>query len=477
MRRLLKVGLLTSAAAGITLDFHTNPQKIKNIQKRILLFAEEVQPDVLLSKPLNLSQKRSSNKECILVVGTTGSGKSSTIAKYTRQAVESSGEAESVTKFCRHYQDKDDPSKPVWIDTIGYDDTRNQEDSESFKDVLRYMSAHGLCSVRAIIWTVLPQERKDARLQRQADFINQFKEDVIWDNVIIVAKQPGSFNLSRACQGAAEAAKYHTGKTTNIQMMGFTYLDDTIPEKLRSALENLEKEERDKMLLVTDEEVISQIDEAIAKIETPVKVIFEDSKCVDCGVLGDQRLLPDFCHMGELYTHPRSLNHFHPNHLKPYHPLTLEASHSGVLRLNGGPNQDCITIRNVLTAAIPILGFLDPTAGIASAVLAGSTHVACTKLDQPFQEIFSCCSGEKSSPGCKVSYSCCRRSENNEGCCYSYPCCSGGMQAQGCRRRYQCCDKEEGSAGCKIVCKKCGKDWGSPAAKCFRKQHSLVKVD
>jgi hypothetical protein len=42
------------------------------------------------------------------------------------------------------------------------------------------------------------QERKDARLQKQADFINQFREGDIWSNVVIVVKQPGSFNVRQA---------------------------------------------------------------------------------------------------------------------------------------------------------------------------------------------------------------------------------------------------------------------------------------
>ena len=39
------------------------------------------------------------------------------------------------------------------------------------------------------------------RLQKQANFINQFGEGLIWNNVVIVAKQPGSFNLEQAVQG------------------------------------------------------------------------------------------------------------------------------------------------------------------------------------------------------------------------------------------------------------------------------------
>jgi hypothetical protein len=40
--------------------------------------------------------------------------------------------------------------------------------------------------------------------------------------------------------------------------------------------------------------------------------------------------------------------------------------------------------------------------GIGVAVAAAGTHYLCSQLNQPFQETFSCCSGDKSSPGCQV---------------------------------------------------------------------------
>ena len=99
------------------------------------------------------------------------------------------------------------PGSPVWIDTVGYDDTNRVDDEESFKEVLKFIQENHLCKVRAIVWTILPQERKDARLQRQAEFINRFREETIWENVIIIAKQPGGFSAGRGCRGAEEAAK------------------------------------------------------------------------------------------------------------------------------------------------------------------------------------------------------------------------------------------------------------------------------
>ena len=45
----------------------------------------------------------------------------------------------------------------MWVDTVGYDDSTNLSDADSFRDVLRYLNDQNLTSVRAVVWTVLPQ--------------------------------------------------------------------------------------------------------------------------------------------------------------------------------------------------------------------------------------------------------------------------------------------------------------------------------
>jgi hypothetical protein len=45
----------------------------------------------------------------------------------------------------------------VWVDTVGYDDTTNSNDADSFREVLHYLNDQNLASVRAVVWTVLPQ--------------------------------------------------------------------------------------------------------------------------------------------------------------------------------------------------------------------------------------------------------------------------------------------------------------------------------
>jgi hypothetical protein len=43
--------------------------------------------------------------------------------------------------------------------------------------------------VKAIVWCVLPNVRKDALLTKQAGLIDLFKPGDIWEHVVIVCKQ------------------------------------------------------------------------------------------------------------------------------------------------------------------------------------------------------------------------------------------------------------------------------------------------
>jgi len=470
--RWWKLGLV--GASGVLLPKYSlvRPHILRCEEEKI----EHIKDEELRRSPQISVGEENRSDQCILVVGTTGSGKSSTIAKMTGQDVMVGHQTKSVTRNCSMYV-REDQQGPVWIDTVGYDDTTCLEDEESFKEVLRYISDHRLLKVLAVVWTVLPQERCDARLQKQAEFIDQFRPGKIWDNVVILAKQPGSFNLERGVQGAREAARMLGGtEGRNIQCIGFTYLDSSIPGELHDSLQQLGEVKRKEMLIATTEEVVEQVQEALDKIEEPIQVVFEDVQCEDCGVLGDRRLLPSHCHMAQLFSHPGVLRHFHSSKLETVHPLPVESRHTGVLRLGGGDNEECCTLRNTVIALTPVVGYFDNSYGIASALAAGGIHYLCSKLRRPIAYTFTCCQGEHDSPGCKLSYGCCQRGDGQPGCCYIYPCCAGGPQAPGCARKYLCCDKEEGAAGCKILCKKCGNDWGSPAGQCFRKNHELRRV-
>ena len=62
-------------------------------------------------------------------------------------------------------------------------------DDSTFKDILRFIGDQQLLRVKAIIWNILPNVRKDALLSKQARLIDLFKPRDIWHNVLIICKQ------------------------------------------------------------------------------------------------------------------------------------------------------------------------------------------------------------------------------------------------------------------------------------------------
>ena len=63
---------------------------------------------------------------------------------------------------------------------------------------MRFVNFILFIQVKAVIWNISPNVRRDALLTGQARLINLFKKRDIWDNVIIVAKQ--SLNPESDCQ-------------------------------------------------------------------------------------------------------------------------------------------------------------------------------------------------------------------------------------------------------------------------------------
>ena len=57
--------------------------------------------------------------------------------------------------------------------------------------------------------------------------------------------------------------------------------------------------------------------------------------------------------------------------------------HSGLLRVEGGPNKECETVRNVMTGVTPAVLFLDVSSGITSASVALASYYLCNYLETP----------------------------------------------------------------------------------------------
>jgi len=294
--------------------------------------------------------------------------------------------------------------------------------------------------VQAIIWNVAPNVRKDALLMKQARLIDLFRPVDIWNNVMIICKQ--SRNPEDDGQGALAAA-HSFNPDANPTVLGYTYADDaSLTDNQRRALES--KENRKIFLVKTDQEVRTAVAEAVAAIGDPIKVVFKNHKCLDCGATGDVRLMPIHCHMEPVLTHPGSLIQYHPRPLEKFHDS------STVLREH--PK-----------------GLYRPWYSLDLFIckIGGERHL--------------CCGALANQVGCQLIRSCCKRNfvpgdDAVSGCKERFQCCKIGLASRvaGCKSKYDCCDSKAKAKGCKKVCKKCDRPWGSSAEGCYEKPHNVI---
>ena len=83
---------------------------------------------------------------CIICVGSTGTGKSSTVGKYTGVQTRAGSGTERVTMHCEIHRSLTDDQEPVWVDTVGWDDAEC-EDDQTFKNILRFINKYDITKV------------------------------------------------------------------------------------------------------------------------------------------------------------------------------------------------------------------------------------------------------------------------------------------------------------------------------------------
>ena len=83
---------------------------------------------------------------CVICVGSTGTGKSSTVGKYTGVQTKAGSGTERVTTYCQIHRSLTDDQEPVWVDTVGWDDAEC-EDDQTFKDILIFINKYEITKV------------------------------------------------------------------------------------------------------------------------------------------------------------------------------------------------------------------------------------------------------------------------------------------------------------------------------------------
>ena len=414
----------------------------------------------------NTSAKKTRGAEncCIVCVGSTGAGKSSTISKLTGQHVPSGTSTQRVTQKCNIYRPKLELEKNViqennvfFVDTVGWDDAECDDD-DTFKDILRYIEANNIINIKAVIWSVTPSTRVTRQLTNQAKLIDKLLEKKIWGRVIIVCKQ--SMNPDQDTRGALTAAlEYDT--YANVQILGYRYLDDpTFSPEQHAQFEN-DPTIRKTFNVLSDEEVRDRFKCMFSTVGSPTILVFEHQRCLDCGALGDSRLMPKFCHMKKVLVH-------RVQYPEKVHPLPKISYH---------PNE------------VPI------------PVHPGYLHRPPWYRNIRLRRVYSCCGGTSISPGCALKWICCQQqhkiiSKQNglstslppsktsvakiPGCSKKYSCCekeaSEDQDPEGCEQLFSCCARNKNQEGCREICLKCNEDWGTDARKCFIKPHNITDL-
>jgi len=382
-----------------------------------------------LRKAESISATESGNQSCILCVGSTGTGKSSTIARFTGCSVRSGAGTEPVTEHCQAWCGKE--GDPVWVDTVGWED-RHSDNTDTFQETLRFLSNKSLTQVAAIVWCVSPNIRQDATLQHQAQFIDQFGHKKIWDNVIIICKQ--AVNPDHDAAGALRAAQ-HFNSAAKTKVIGYRYLDDKSLSPEQQAAFQTSQDTRKLFNVLTDEEIQNLITVSLKELPPAVQVVFIDQRCLDCEEEGDRRLMSQYCHMEKCQKHPGKLERRHPGGVELYHMASDQIGvHPGQLS--------------------------SPWYQIAC-MSGGERWTCCKKITgaQGCRQVWTCCRKDMKDAGCMKRYSCCKRPTDFGG--------GGG----GCEMIYACCDQDFGAPGCADYCVKCCKKWGTPALNCFKKDH------
>ena len=134
---------------------------------------------------------------CIVVVGTTGRGKTTTVNLYTGNTAETGSASHSTTRVSGLYHHQMSGSGagvhwPVWLDTVGLDESdASATNSDLVRSYLRLLQATRIQWLHAIIWCITPEDKKLQHLKDQAQVIKLFgrKTQSIWKNVVIIAKE------------------------------------------------------------------------------------------------------------------------------------------------------------------------------------------------------------------------------------------------------------------------------------------------
>ena len=234
-------------------------------------------------------------ESCVLLFGDTGLGKSTLLNLVTGHSIQTGDGANGTTDVNKIYDDLSHPERPKWMDTVGLNEARYNEDPfDVYQTYLKMLKTENINCIHAVIWAIPISEKNTSNIQKQAVYIQslfesfgQTRQTDVWKNVILVCR--GTFNKNdfQGAHAAITEILKDNGKRaknmTCINMLPFEEGTDQLPD----------------LTCEIAQKVSLRLEEALGDMKSPLYLNFCDMICLDCGQKDDPRLMDNHCHLGQ----------------------------------------------------------------------------------------------------------------------------------------------------------------------------------
>ena len=94
-------------------------------------------------------------ESCVLLFGDTGLGKSTLLNLVTGHSIQTGDGANGTTDVNKIYDDLSHPERPKWMDTVGLNEARYNEDPfDVYQTYLKMLKVENINCIHAVIWAI-----------------------------------------------------------------------------------------------------------------------------------------------------------------------------------------------------------------------------------------------------------------------------------------------------------------------------------
>eukprot|EP01083_Nonionella_stella_P115454 342365_1 len=315
----------------------------------------------------NANRPNHHQKCAVLVIGITGTGKSSIVGLLSGHETKVSSGSQRGTDTTSMFQSKYDKNL-YFIDTVGLQDSNigfiNWADPKLLKKTLQYVHHMGVHKIKIILCVSGDTGTRMGPFTQMTHFIGGMQlheeglEDInvcqsnssnstdefemieanIWNSVLIIKKgdqkgivadiiddMKGVISAARK-EGAAESFEDES------HIFGFTCTDWMDSQKYQRYIQRLQPDKYEEDGYFTEENAKTEITKKLNALPL-FELQFQKKQCTKCGAKGDPRYIAAPCHTKDEYFHIKPPERYHSGQQTQKHTsiLTDYQFHSGVM--------------------------------------------------------------------------------------------------------------------------------------------------